>query len=172
MNATELLKRDHAEIQALLAELARATAMAPGATAGRVRRQLIETLGNALDVHMELEHEMFYPAAREIEGAVGLVQAAELEHDEVRELLAVVLGMDAGDQEAAVKIDDLQKAFLHHASEEERLVFRKVGELDAAALERLGGELADRKRELLDGTSVSAGRRPPRTGRRGSRRAA
>ena len=172
MNATELLKKDHAEIRALLAELAQATTPAPAATAGTARRQLIETLGNALDVHMELEHEMFYPAVREIEGAVALVQTAELEHDEVRELLAVVLGMDAGDQDAAVKIDDLQKAFLHHASEEERLVFRKVRELDAAELERLGEDLADRRRELLDGTSVGARRRPPRTGRRGSRRAA
>lgn len=169
MNVTELLKTDHAEIKALLAELARVTALAP---AGRVRRQLVETLGNALDVHMELEHEMFYPAVREIEGAVDLVQAAELEHDEVRERLAVVLGMDAGDQDAAVKIDDLQKAFLHHASEEERLVFRKVRELDRTELERLGGEMADRKRELLNGTSLGSGRRPPRTGRRGSRRAA
>ena len=172
MSATELLKTDHAEIRALLAELARATALAPGATASRVRWQLIETLGNALDVHMELEHEMFYPAVREIEGAVSLVQAAELEDDEVRELLAVVLGMDAGDHEAAVKIDDLQKAFLHHASEEERVVFRKVRELDPAELERLGGELADRKRELLNGTSLGSGRQPPRIGRRGSRRAA
>jgi hemerythrin superfamily protein len=167
MKATDLLQRDHAAVMTLFAELGR-----PTTPAGQSRRELIQKLATELEVHAEIEHEIFYPALREIEGAERLVEQAEQEHQEVRDLLAEVLGMDHADEELEARIGDLEAAVLHHATEEEQGMFRRAKELEAGDLERLGEELAYRKRELLQGSRPPAARRAARTGRRGSARAA
>ena len=172
MKATDLLQKDHAAVMTLFAELER-----PTTPTGQSRRELIEKLATELEVHAEIEHEIFYPAMREIDGAERLVEGAEQEHQEIRELLAEVLGMDHTDGELEGRIGDLQTAVLHHATAEEQGMFRRAKELDAEDLERLGEELAYRKRELLQGSKPShrrpfEARRSARPGRRGSPRAA
>src|SRR6266511_2869666 len=109
MKATDLLERDHAELKERLAELARST---PADL--KARRQLIEKLADALEVHAEIEHEIFYPAVRAIAGAEALVERAEQQHQQVRDFLAEILGMDPGDEAIDARIDALDQAFLQH----------------------------------------------------------
>jgi hemerythrin superfamily protein len=139
----ELLRRDHAEAKALLAEI-----VATPATAARFRTQLIERLATDLEVHAEIEHELFYPFLRALDGAERRVERAEHEHRQIAELLAEILGMDPEDEELPQRLAVLQSAVVDHTAAEEREMFRQTQDLAPADLEQLSKELAHRKREL------------------------
>ena len=158
MKATDLLEKDHAELEECLAQLARSTSAEL-----KVRRQLIEDLADALEVHTEIEHEIFYPAVRALTGAEALVDHGEQQHQHVTDVLAEVLGMDPGAEEMDARIGDLRKAFREHVAEEEKGMFRRARDLGARELDGLGEELQHRKR-ALEGAAGAA--------RRGRRQAA
>ncbi len=60
MNAIELLKADHDKVRGLFEQLTNTTSRAE-----KTRMQLLEKIRLELDVHTQIEEEIFYPAFRE-----------------------------------------------------------------------------------------------------------
>jgi hemerythrin superfamily protein len=145
MKATDLLKKDHNTVKKLFSELIRSSSRAT-----KKRQTLIEKLAHELEVHTRIEEDIFYPAMRACGGeAERLVQEAEEEHQEAKELLAEIQGMDPGAADLVERVKELKQAVLHHATEEEHEMFPLAKEeLGAEELGRLGRELAERKKAL------------------------
>ena len=54
MKATDVLRRDHAGVSALIEELI-------GTADDQRRRELVATIAIALEIHAQIEEELFYP---------------------------------------------------------------------------------------------------------------
>ncbi|HEX3944913.1 MAG TPA: hemerythrin domain-containing protein [Rhizomicrobium sp.] len=143
-DAIALLKADHKEVKAMVQQF-------NSSRSDSKKAQLAEQICAALEVHAEIEEELFYPPAREALKKNGdLIDEAEVEHTSVKELIAKIKGGSPGDDlwEAQVKV--LGEYVNHHVKEEEGEIFPKVKKtrLD---LQALGEQLAQRKAELQGG---------------------
>jgi iron-sulfur cluster repair protein YtfE (RIC family) len=158
MNATQLLKKDHATVKKLFAEFARTTTRAP-----RRREKLLDQIAGELEIHTRIEEEIFYPAVQEIPRGRTLVAEARDEHEEVDKLVAEAQGLDVASAELTAKVREIRDAVVHHASEEEGEMFpaaeRELGE----ELTELGRRLQERKRELATSTVQRAKRSVKKT---------
>ena len=63
MNAIELLKADHDKVRGLFEQLTNTTKRAE-----KTRAELVEKIRLELDVHTQIEEEIFYPAFKEAVG--------------------------------------------------------------------------------------------------------
>jgi hemerythrin superfamily protein len=140
MRATDLLKHDHAEVKALFHNFEQTPA-----TNGNRRQELMDTIAEELEVHAQIEEEIFYPAVRLVS---NLVDHAQDEHNRVRSLIGDAEGRDPKSQEFAAKVAELKSAVLEHVSEEEGQMFAQAERLGADELDRLGREMAERKHTL------------------------
>jgi hemerythrin superfamily protein len=146
-DAIALLKADHKEVKTMVQQF-------NSSRSDSKKAQLAEQICAALEVHAEIEEELFYPPAREALKKNGdLIDEAEVEHTSVKELIAKIKGGSPGDDlwEAQVKV--LGEYVNHHVKEEEGEIFPKVKKtrLD---LQALGEQLAERKAELQNGGAM------------------
>jgi hypothetical protein len=102
----------------------------------------------ALQVHAQIEEEIFYPAVRGAIEKAELVDEAIVEHTSAKQLIGEIEAMGAGDKLFDAKVKVLGEQVRHHIQEEEEELFPEVqsSELD---LDTLGHEMAERKRALL-----------------------
>jgi len=146
-DAIALLKADHKEVKTMVQRF-------NSSRSDSKRAQLAQQICAALEVHAEIEEELFYPPAREALKKNGdLIDEAEVEHTSVKELIAKIKGGSPSDDlwEAQVKV--LGEYVNHHVKEEEGEIFPKVKKtrLD---LQALGEQLAERKAELQKGGAM------------------
>ena len=143
-DAIALLKADHRAVKGLLEQFQKSRS-------GSKQAQLAEQICAALEVHSEIEEEIFYPAAREALKKNGdLIDEAEVEHTSVKELIDKIKGGQPGEAmwEAQVKV--LGEYVIHHVKEEEGEIFPKVKKT-SLDLQAIGEQLAQRKAELQGG---------------------
>jgi hemerythrin-like domain-containing protein len=133
-----ILKRDHREAVEMLKTL---DASKPGAR----RRQLVDKLTQALELHMEIEERDVYPIVQRVVGAEEAEEAG-VEHGLAREGLAEVRRLvDAPGFGAAVAM--LTAGFRHHVKEEEQEVFPELKKkIDREQLAELGDRVAAAKK--------------------------
>lgn len=136
-DACTLLDEDHKKVEQLFQQY-------QSADASR-KQQLAQTIAQELSVHMQIEDEIFYPAFLDATGDDDMIEEAEDEHDEARELIAKLEGGKADDE----VMKDLQKAIEHHVGEERREMFPKARETSSLDLVQLAQQLEARKTELM-----------------------
>lgn len=144
MNAIHLLIADHREVEGLFKKYADLTDMEPGRQAF-----LAEKICKALSVHMTVEEELFYPAAREVfdDSDDEMVDEGVREHAEAKELIQEIMNMTTGpDLNEAIK--KLQKAIEHHVSDEEDEMFPALQD-QGMETTKLGAEMEARKYQLV-----------------------
>ncbi|HXG04007.1 MAG TPA: hemerythrin domain-containing protein [Candidatus Binatia bacterium] len=146
MKATDLLKKDHAAVKKLFADFDKT-----GQRAVKKRRQLADKITTELEVHAAIEEEVFYPAMRRASGGQDLVEEAQREHAEVKQMVAEIRGLDPDDASLADRVAALKEAVEHHVREEEGEMFRRARELGDEELQRLGQALKERKQALTGG---------------------
>ncbi|WP_240476856.1 DUF2231 domain-containing protein [Geminicoccus roseus] len=109
------------------------------------RRILMRVLAGELDMHEQIEDEIFYPAVQPVSEEVAIAHA---EHHQLADMLAVLVGLDTASAEFDAKLDALHQAVDHHAGAEERSMFVEAQQLGEARLRELGAELEDRLLQL------------------------
>lgn len=149
MNAIELLKADHDKVRGLFEQLTNTTKRAE-----KTRVELLEKIRLELDVHTQIEEEIFYPAFKQAVGESkdeAMVFEALEEHRAAGELvLPDLLDTDVVSDKFAGRAKVLKELVEHHADEEEKEMFKKARELfDRAQLDELGAQMAERKKELM-----------------------
>jgi hypothetical protein len=161
MNAIELLKADHARVQALFRQY-EAAGHQP-----QQQRELAEQLFTALEVHASLEEELFYPAVRAQLGTVtveeepadaadedeeaDLVAEAQEEHQEVKALIATLRDLEPGEAQFQAAFTELREGVEEHVGMEEDELMPAVAAALGGELERLGRQLEARKGQLMAG---------------------
>lgn len=116
-------------------------------TAPRVKKGLADILCVALEIHAQLEEEVFYPAMRAIADS-EFMQKSVPEHDQVRRLIAQLRNLNAEEARFDETFFQLMNAVLHHVADEETLLLPTAERVLADQLGELGAEMARRRLQL------------------------
>ena len=147
MNAIEMLKQQHREVDELFEEYEGA-----GEGAKKTKARLCMQIADALAVHAELEEQIFYPEAKDAtRGVEDLLRESVEEHLSVKRLLTDIMQAGLEDPQLDAKLVVLKEQVQHHAEEEEKELFPKVKKAcSAEQLEEMGGRM-ERMAEPLEG---------------------
>lgn len=153
IDAIELLKKDHRQVEEWFAQFA--------ATDDPARKEdLAGDICRALEVHAQLEEELFYPAFLDAGGDAGLHDAALDDHAAARALIAGIRHSAgaARDDSFDAQVKELAAMIRRHVAEEERPggMFAQA-EAIGMDLELLGPKLEQRKVQLMDDARTDAG---------------
>ena len=141
MSAIDLLEEDHRLVEGFFEKYEKLQA------AGE-KEQLALKICLALQVHAQIEEEIFYPAVREAIKEAELIDEAIVEHAAAKQLIAEIESMDPSDELYDAKVKVLGEQVSHHIEEEEDELFGQVksSKLD---LDALGKKMAERKAALF-----------------------
>ncbi|HEY8209281.1 MAG TPA: hemerythrin domain-containing protein [Myxococcaceae bacterium] len=146
MNAIQLLKQQHREVEKLFKDIEQC----PDDQKDELRR-LFAQLADDLAAHTDIEEELFYPEVKQRRQDDMIQQAVE-EHFQVKQFLAQLLDLEVGSREFVMVLAQLKDAVLSHVEEEETEMFPTVRKLFTKAdLDTLGEELEVRFQELIGG---------------------
>ncbi|MBM9595933.1 hemerythrin domain-containing protein [Roseitranquillus sediminis] len=99
---------------------------------------MMRLLAGELEIHEHVEDEIFYPAVRPVSEDVPVAHA---EHQQLADMLAVTLRLGPSTPEFEEQLRALHQAVDHHASSEERSMFKEAKRLGDARLRHLGAEI-------------------------------
>ena len=144
MKATDLLKKQHKEVKGLFKKVEKTED-------ARGRKQLLEQITQALELHTRIEEEVFYPAVRGLETrkAEEMVAEALEEHHVVKLVLKDLPNVDPEDERFEAKMTVLSELVEHHADEEEQEMFKVAQRLGDEELEALGRQMEARMGEKM-----------------------
>jgi hemerythrin superfamily protein len=143
MNAIDLLKQQHREVEALFEKLEKSKEQA-----GKL--PIFRELASKLVGHDGIEREIFYPACEEALGMNDELGEALVEHGVV-EFCLYQADQAIGQEDFDFKVNVLQELLQHHIEEEESEFFPKVQKaLGHDSLDLLGEEMRDAFEEALD----------------------
>ena len=145
-DACDLLDADHKAVKAMFKEYETLTESRSRSPAKK--RQLADRICRELSAHATVEEEIFYPAVRKVIKDNPLMNEATVEHAGAKDLIAQILGMDAGDEMFDAKVTVLGEYIDHHVKEERTEMFPKVRKTKLD-LVRLGEQLELRKQVLM-----------------------
>lgn len=150
MNALDLLKEDHDKVRDLLSQLVNTTERAE-----KKRPELLAKIEKEIQVHTQIEEEIFYPAFKKASGKTNDVMYYEAheEHRAVEELVMPDLKKaDPGGTQFSGRAKVLKELIEHHAAEEEEEMFPQARKtMTKSELEELGERMQARKKELMAG---------------------
>src|SRR5215813_11156967 len=139
MDALQILAKDHRAVDQLFDQIEKTD----NREANR-RGQLYRKLRNELELHTELEEELFYPALKEHNDTKALASEALEEHSEVKQMLNEIDNLSAEDDQWSEMINELKMAVQHHMREEEHQLFPAARvRLDEARISELGRKIQE-----------------------------
>jgi hemerythrin superfamily protein len=129
---TQLLKKQHREVEQLFKRIEKSDD-------GGERRRLLDELTRNLELHMQIEEELFYPAIRSLDTkkATGMTLEAYEEHAVVKLVAREIPKVDPEDERFHAKMTVFQELIEHHVEEEEKEMFKLAEKLDDEQLETL-----------------------------------
>ncbi len=143
MNAIQMLKLQHREVEDLFEEFEEA-----GEKAVQTKDHVFRRIANALALHADIEEKIFYPEAKTSETEDILRESVE-EHLSLRRLIADILEAGPEDAQFDAKVSVLKEQVEHHVEEEEEELFPKVEKARSKdELEDLGQRMQQMAEEL------------------------
>jgi hypothetical protein len=138
--ATDVIRADHARVMAAFHRYSIDTPPA-------AKRALVKTICIALEVHAQMEEEIFYPAMRGLGNAT--VDGLTSEHSKMRSLIAALDGPEPASGQYDNLFMELMHEVIHHVAEEETRVLPEAERMLGAQLGTLGAQMAKRRLQLL-----------------------
>jgi iron-sulfur cluster repair protein YtfE (RIC family) len=115
----------------------------------QTKQALVNTICLGLEIHAQLEEEIFYPAVRAVVTDRAVMDKLVPEHDEMRRLIGSLRSMQATDANYDQTIMGLMREVMHHVADEETIVLpaaeRGLGE---KTLSELGAQMTKRRFQL------------------------
>ncbi len=145
IDAVEMLKDEHRQVEALFKEYEQ---LAHGDDLA-AKETLATEICEKLTIHAQVEEEVFYPAARQILDEQQIIDEAEEEHADAKQLVAELEEMSPDDDAYDKTVKALSDAIAHHVEEEESEMFPKLKEAGMET-ESVGERMAERKQEIMD----------------------
>src|SRR6185369_10771303 len=119
-DAIALLTADHKSVKQLFNQF---DALKESTDSDGQKADLVESICVALTIHAQIEEEIFYPAVRKAIDDDDLMDEADVEHDEVKALIAQLETTEPGDDHYDAKVTVLGEDIDHHVKEEEGEMF-------------------------------------------------
>jgi hemerythrin superfamily protein len=144
LDALALLKGDHQLVQDLFTRYA---------SAGDVstKQMIAEQVFRALEMHAQLEENVFYPAYEAMTGKNGtqLVADSRLAHEHVKELLIELQDIDLDEETFEATFQDLMDTVAQHVAQEEDEMFPEAEQILADRLVDLRDEMMALKQQRM-----------------------
>ena len=134
--ATDMIRADHARV---LATFHRYKCDAAAAA----KRSLVANLCLALEVHAQMEEEIFYPAMASVDQA--LIGRFIAEHDRMRSLIGELRAADPAEPQYDEHVMALMREVLHHVADEETVLLPQAERVLGERLGELGARLMKRR---------------------------
>jgi hemerythrin superfamily protein len=112
------------------------------------KRAVVSAVCLALEIHAQLEEEIFYPAMREVDGANEALVKAGSEHEEMRRMIGELRAMQPTDAAYDQRFMELMRDVMHHVADEESLLLPSAERLLADRLSELGAQMTKRRLQL------------------------
>lgn len=140
-DAIALLRADHKMVSDLFDQFEATRSAAK-------KKKLVAEICRQLEVHAQVEEEIFYPAFKAALKDKELVPEATVEHQSVKDLIAQVEGLEPDGEMYDARVKVMAEFVKHHVKEEQNEMFpkAKTSKLD---LVELGARMQSRKEELL-----------------------
>jgi hemerythrin-like domain-containing protein len=143
LSALELLMEDHAYVKKSYRQFQK---LDPEEDLEEVRA-LVKQVCAALKVHVRIEEEILYPAARRALKEADILDEAQVEHDSAKILIRQLERMKPSNPKYAATFTVLCEYLEHHVKEEEDEMFPKLRRA-RLNLQALGKKLMARKIKL------------------------
>lgn len=141
-NIITMIEIDHTHVLALFRRVRPWTSLSR-------KRAIVANACLALEVHAQLEEEIFYPALRKVLRNSEILDKNVLEHNEMRDLIRLLRGKDVNDADYNETVHLLMRTVLHHVADEESILLPQAEILLDERLTDLGMQMARRRMELL-----------------------
>jgi hemerythrin superfamily protein len=139
--ATNMIRLDHTHVFSTFHQY---KAGAPP----RVKKGLVNTICTALEIHAQLEEEIFYPEMRKVcEDDESITKALE-EHSEMRRLIGLLRAMEPEARDYDDTLSALMRDVMHHVADEETILLPAAERLLADRLGELGAQMTKRRLQL------------------------
>ena len=144
IEAISMLKADHRTVNDLFAQYESAGDYS-------TKHLLAKQVFTELALHAQLEENVFYPAyeARTGKNGTQLVADSRLEHEQVKELMVEMQGLDLAEEEFEAKFQELMHTVRQHVDAEENEMFPEAEEILDDQLEDLMDEMVELKHQLM-----------------------
>ena len=145
-DAIAVLTEDHKKVKTMFKDFEK---LKKGGDNNDEKAELVDRICKELTLHAQVEEEIFYPAVRAAIDDDDLMDEADVEHAEVKDLIAQLEAMQPVDDHYDAKVTVLGENVDHHVKEEQDEMFPKArkAKIDIAAL---GAQIMQRKKELQD----------------------
>ncbi|TMH36641.1 MAG: hemerythrin domain-containing protein [Betaproteobacteria bacterium] len=142
-----MLKQDHKRAQQAFRDFSRMD----GEDDEERCRALVEQTCAELEVHAQLEEELFYPAARSAlaEDGEDLMNEADVEHMTFKMLIEQLKAMGPEDEKYGATFTVLGEYIKHHIKEEEDEMFKELARVDLD-WETLRSDMEQSREELME----------------------
>jgi hemerythrin-like domain-containing protein len=144
MDAVKLITDDHKKVKDLFRQF-------ESARSADRKKAIAEQVFHELDVHAEIEEEIFYPAARakaDQEGKELVAEAVE-EHHVVKMLIGELKAMPRVNEQFEAKFTVLIENVEHHIEEEEKEMLPDAKKTLGKEIDALGDRMKARKSQLM-----------------------
>lgn len=113
----------------------------------RLKKGLVDNVCLAIEIHAQLEEEIFYPAMRLVADNEHLRKSTP-EHDEMRGLISRLRNMLVSDPAYDDTFFELMRHVMHHVADEETQLLPAAERLIPDQLSELGARMTRRRLEL------------------------
>lgn len=140
-SATNMIRLDHTHTLATFHQF-------KASNSPSVKRGLVNTTCLALEVHAQLEEEIFYPAIREVTDNETIRKSVP-EHEEMKRLIGLLRSMEPDDSRYDETYMELMRDVIHHVADEETVLLPEAERLLQDQLGHLGMRMTRRRLELV-----------------------
>lgn len=138
---TKMIRMDHSHVMVLSHKYTADASL-------QRKRAIVNSVCLALDIHAQLEEEIFYPALQEVDPGNEILAKSKPEHDEMRRLVDRLRQSHPEDPGYDDTFHQLMRDVMHHVADEEAellpLAERQLGD----QLNVLGAEMTKRRMQL------------------------
>ncbi|AUT66466.1 hemerythrin domain-containing protein [Paraburkholderia terrae] len=113
------------------------------------KRAIVNSVCKALEIHAQLEEEIFYPALARAEPGNDVLKKSLPEHEQMRDVIARLRGMGPENVEYDALFMELIRDAMHHVADEETVLLPAAERSLKSELRVLGAEMTRRRLELL-----------------------
>lgn len=113
------------------------------------KRAIVELVCTALEIHAQLEEEIFYPALGEAMAGDERLTKSKPEHDKMREDIAKLRAMGPEDAAYDARFMQLMRTVMHHVADEETVLLPAAERALASQLSDLGLRMTKRRIQLV-----------------------
>ncbi|WP_371884659.1 hemerythrin domain-containing protein [Caballeronia sp. S22] len=113
------------------------------------KRAVVELICTALEIHAQLEEEIFYPALGAALPTDDTLATSKSDHDKMREDIARLRAMRPNDAAYDARFMHLMREVIHHVADEETLLLPTAERALASQLSQLGQRMSTRRLQLV-----------------------